>query len=71
MDTLESYQALFPAGAMQTEAAALRVEALAAAGRRQEAVTSGRAFLAAHPQSPLAQRVRAVLSKLEETSPRR
>jgi hypothetical protein len=71
LDTLETYGAAFPAGTMKTEAAALRVEALAAVGRRQEAVASGREFLAAYPQNPLAERVRGILAKLEESPPRR
>jgi hypothetical protein len=71
LDTLETYRAAFPAGTMKTEAAALRVEALAAVGRRQEAVVSSREFLAAYPQNPLAERVRGILAKLEESPTRR
>ena len=65
LDALETYQATFPTGMMKTEAAALRVEALAAAGRREEALSHGRAFLSAHPQDPMSERVRGILVKLE------
>ena len=71
LDVLETYQASFPTGTMKTEASALRVEALAAAGRRAEALSHGRAFLAANPQNALSERVRGILVRLEAPSPRR
>ena len=64
---LTEYGAAFPAGTLRIEAAALRVEALAAAGRRQEAASLAHAFLGAHPESPLADRIRALVPQIEAT----
>jgi hypothetical protein len=65
LSALNDYERTFPAGAMKVEASALRVEALEAAGRRQEAAALARAFLAAYPENPMAGRVRTVLVRLE------
>jgi hypothetical protein len=52
--TLDELGRSFPAGALTHERAALEVQALAAAGRREQARAKARAFVAAHPSSPLA-----------------
>jgi hypothetical protein len=70
LDVLDTYRAAFPSGSMNIEAAVLQVEALGTVGRRPEAASLGQAFLAAHPHHPLAERVRAILAKLESPPPR-
>jgi hypothetical protein len=67
---LADYDRAFPTGTLRTEASALRVEALAAAGRRQEAAALARGFLAAHAESPLAARIRSLLPQIEGTAHR-
>jgi hypothetical protein len=59
---LDRYRTEFPRGRLTEEAAALRVEALASAGRRSEARALGAEFLAKHPESPMAERVRVLTS---------
>jgi hypothetical protein len=59
LDLLQRYDRDFASGNMSSEAAALRVEALARAGRHEEAREAARAFLAKYPRSPLSDRVRA------------
>jgi len=55
---LRRYDASFPAGTFRPESAALQVEALARLGQTERARALGRAFIAAHPDSPLVARVR-------------
>jgi TolA-binding protein len=55
------YQAKYPHGALAEEAEVLRVEALVAQGDRAGASRAGARFLAAHPASPHAAHVRALL----------
>ena len=55
-------------GALAHEAAALRVEALVQRGDTAEATRVARAFLAAHPKSPLADRMRARIHLDEDAS---
>jgi hypothetical protein len=55
---LDEHAARFPHGALSAERQAARVFALCAAGRTAEARGAARAFLAAHPRSPLAAQVR-------------
>jgi hypothetical protein len=57
---LNTYDRTFPAGTLKAEAAALRIEALVAAGRREEAAILARTFLAMYPDSPLNERIRAL-----------
>jgi len=59
---LDDYAVRFPDGALVEEAEALRVQALLAAGDRAAATRAGDRFLAAHPNSPHAARVRALLA---------
>jgi hypothetical protein len=59
---LDEYEARFPEGALVDEAEVLRVEALVATGDRAAAERAGQRFLAAHPNSPHATRVRALIA---------
>jgi TolA-binding protein len=59
---LDEYEARFPEGALVEEAEVLRVEALVATGDRGAAERAGQRFLAAHPNSPHATRVRALIA---------
>jgi hypothetical protein len=51
----------FPGGALQPEAVVLRVRALRDLGRMREATALAESFLAAHPGSPQAPRLRALV----------
>ena len=55
---LDEHQRTFPRGVLSEERTAARVVALCGAGRQGEARSLGAAFLARHPNSPLAPRVR-------------
>jgi hypothetical protein len=57
---LDRYDASYPAGAFRPEASALRIEALGSLGRTAQARTLAQRFLAAHADSPLADRVARV-----------
>ena len=59
---LDAYQSRFRAGAFSQEAEELRVQALLRKGDRGRAARVGQRFLAAHPESPHAARVRALLA---------
>lgn len=59
---LDEYRKSFADGALVEEAELVRIEALLAAHRSAEASEAGRAFLARFPHSPLARRVRSMLS---------
>jgi TolA-binding protein len=59
---LDDYEARFPEGALFEEAEVLRVEALVGAGDHAAAERAGQRFLAAHPNSPHAARVRALIA---------
>ena len=56
--SLDAYALAFPGGALQVEAAALRVEAVGQSGNRALATQLAEAFLSRYPTSPLAARVR-------------
>jgi hypothetical protein len=58
---LDEYESRFRTGAFAQEAEVLRVQALVRVGDRAEATRVGDRFLAAHPTSPHAARVRAIL----------
>jgi len=60
---LEAYQRKYSAGTLGQEAAVLRIEALAKAGKTARARAAAAAFLAQYPASPYAQRVRSVVAK--------
>ncbi|MBX3262088.1 MAG: hypothetical protein KF782_20555 [Labilithrix sp.] len=65
--TIDAYGAYVgPRGGVFTqEVEVMRVEALARSGDREEARAHGRRFLADHPASPYAERVRSVLHETE------
>jgi outer membrane protein assembly factor BamD (BamD/ComL family) len=56
---LDAYEARFSRGAMRLEATVLRIEALRQSGNTAAADALANDFLAKHPTSPLAARVRA------------
>jgi hypothetical protein len=56
---LDRYKSRFPAGKLAQEATVVRIEALNQRGDRAAAAVLGDRFLAAHPNSPYADRVRA------------
>ncbi len=60
---LDAYTTRFPHAAMIPEATVLRVEALTGAGDRPAAQRAADAFLAAHPESPYAARIRSLLGE--------
>jgi hypothetical protein len=60
---LDAHEASFRQGVLGPEATVLRIEGLFAAGRDGEAKTLAGAFLAAHPESAYAARVRSLLAK--------
>lgn len=60
LEALNGYAREFPSGALRAEAAALRVEAVAALGNRALAQSLASEFLTRFPSSPLSARVRAV-----------
>ncbi len=57
---LDDYESRFPRGALVEEAEVLRVESLLAQGDKSGAARVGGRFLAAHPDSPHAARVRTL-----------
>jgi outer membrane protein assembly factor BamD (BamD/ComL family) len=61
---LDEYDARFASGLLSQESAVLRVEALAKQGSARAAKELGDRFLAEHPTSPHAARVRALLRAL-------
>jgi hypothetical protein len=58
---LDAYENRFIVGALRPEAVVVRIEALLALGRQEQARQLAHDFLAAHPESPLAARVRSML----------
>jgi hypothetical protein len=65
---LDDYGRRFPGGVLAQEATVERIEALSALGRRGEAARIGRSFLASHPASPLAARVRGMVDSVIDSS---
>ena len=61
LGTLDRYRAGHPMGVLSQEAAVVRIEALLASGRRDEARALARTFFDEHPASPHAQRLRSLL----------
>jgi len=55
--SLDEYERRFPSGALAPEAAVARIEATFASGDTTKGRALADAFLAAHPDSPLAKRV--------------
>lgn len=63
LQSIDAYGKEHREGAFVQEVAAMRVEALAAAGKSAEAGAAGRQFLSQYPTSPYAGRVRSVLDR--------
>jgi len=61
---LDAYAAAFPSGALAPERELMAIEALGRLGRSADARKRGETFLAAHPGSMVAERVRATLATL-------
>jgi Outer membrane lipoprotein len=59
---LDRYKSRFPAGKLGPEATVLRIDALNQRGDHAAASALGDRFLATHPHSPYADRVRSILS---------
>jgi len=57
---LRRYEATYPSGTFRPEATVLRIEALDRLGRKKDARDLARTFVAAHPESALADRVARV-----------
>ncbi|AKU97401.1 hypothetical protein AKJ09_04065 [Labilithrix luteola] len=64
-NVLDAYTKRFPHGTLVPEADALAIEAAVAGGHSQEARALADAFLAKHPTSPQAPRVRILRERLE------
>lgn len=62
LTALNAYEQRFRGGRLSLEAEVLRIEALARSGEAEAARARAASFLAAHPSSPYAVRVRAVLT---------
>jgi hypothetical protein len=60
LGALDDYEAKFETPIFGDEASVLRIEARSALGDRALALALARQFLALHPSSPLAQRVRSL-----------
>jgi hypothetical protein len=60
---LHEYDVRYPGGALALEATALRVEALLRAGDRTKGQALGERFVARHPNSPYAARIRSLLAQ--------
>ena len=58
---IDRYRATWPNGRLGLEAAVLRIEALVRAGQNAEARALANALLTAHPSTPFAHRVRALV----------
>jgi hypothetical protein len=59
---LDKYEKRFPKGELASERTVLQVQALLARGKRGEAVALANQFAAAHPDSPYARRVLALVN---------
>jgi hypothetical protein len=68
VQAIDVYDARFPNGMLAQEAAVLRIDALARLGRAGEAAELGQRFVAAHPASPYAAKVRQSLAGLTGAS---
>jgi hypothetical protein len=66
---LDDHDRRFPGGALGPESTRLRVEALAHRGDRAAAARLGEAYLAAHPRSPYASRIRSLIGVPPESAP--
>jgi hypothetical protein len=60
---IHEYDSRYPGGALGLEATVLRVEALLRAGERGKGQALGERFVAQHPNSPYATRIRSLLAQ--------
>jgi hypothetical protein len=61
LSEIEHYRKAWPLGVFLTEASVLEIEALAVRGQRSLAASRAAAFVAAHPDSPQAERLRRLI----------
>lgn len=66
---LDEHARVSPAGTFRDEARVLRIDLLARSGDHDRARSQARAYLAAHPSSPHAPRLRELLTSLGDDSP--
>ncbi|MDF2693619.1 MAG: hypothetical protein K0S65_2002 [Labilithrix sp.] len=66
LERVASYRRQFPAGHFTAEIEALEIQSLVALDRTDEARAKATRFLAEHPQSPYAQRVRSAVGSRSE-----
>jgi hypothetical protein len=66
---LDDFDRRFPNSTLAQEAAVTRIEALVRAGRNAAATSAGNRFLAGHPDSSHAQRVRDLLRSMPKGAP--
>ena len=66
---LDEHGAKYESGSLVEEAELLRLEALLQRGQSAAALGQAKAFLAAHPKSPHAGRVRRLMERAKRTSP--
>ena len=66
---LDDFDRRFPNSTLAQEATVTRIEALVRAGRNAEATSAGNRFLAGHPDSSHAQRVRDLLRSVPKGTP--
>lgn len=69
LELVDEYDARFPSGAFTQESAVLRIESLVQRGDAVSASRLGARFLAAHPDSPHAGHVRALLQNRRSDAP--
>ena len=69
LELLDSYESEFPNGTFSVEVSVLRVEALARAGRTEEARRLGERFLREHPTGLFAKRVTSTLGAINTPEP--
>jgi outer membrane protein assembly factor BamD (BamD/ComL family) len=62
LSALDGYDASFPHGVLAQEAEAMRIDALVRSGQSSAANARASRFLALHPDSPQAPRVRALIA---------
>jgi hypothetical protein len=63
LSSLDRYDSEFPSGALAEEAAVLRIQALLAVGRRDEAMRVSEAFQRLHPSSSYVPKMRALIDR--------
>jgi hypothetical protein len=62
LENVDAYDSLYPNGSLSQESNAIRIEALIAHGDHKAAERAASNFLAAHPTSPYAKRIRELIA---------